>query len=68
VNDDASGAKWFKSSHSEGGANCVEVAWLGEGSAGIRDSKNPHGPALTFTPNEWDAFVASARSGAFNRA
>jgi hypothetical protein len=68
VNDNLSGAKWFKSSRSANSANCVEVAWLERDRVGIRDSKNPHGPALTFTPNEWDAFVADTRSGAFNHS
>jgi hypothetical protein len=67
VNDNVSGTQWFKSSHSEGSANCVEVAWLDGGSVGVRDSKNPHGPALSFAPDEWDAFVAGTQSGAFNR-
>jgi hypothetical protein len=34
---------WRKSSFSGTETNCVEVAW----SAGIRDSKNPHGGHLT---------------------
>ncbi|MFF3571072.1 DUF397 domain-containing protein [Nocardia jiangxiensis] len=67
MNDDLSTAKWFKSSHSETSANCVEVAWLGEGTVGVRDSKNPNGPALTFTPSEWDAFVAGTKTDDFNR-
>ncbi len=67
MNDDLSGAKWFKSTRSESGANCVEVAWLERGTVGVRDSKNPNGPALTFTPSEWDAFIAATHTGDFNR-
>ncbi|WP_067677383.1 DUF397 domain-containing protein [Nocardia miyunensis] len=67
MNDDRSGAKWFKSSRSATSANCVEVAWLERGTVGVRDSKNPNGPALTFTPGEWDAFVVAAQDGDFNR-
>jgi Domain of unknown function (DUF397) len=33
----------------------------------VRDSKNPDGPALTFTPDEWAAFVAGAKNGEFDR-
>lgn len=54
---------WRKSSHSDNGGNCVE---LGRGLAGVapvRDSKDPSGPALAFTPDAWSAFVASVRSG-----
>lgn len=32
----------------------------------VRDSKNPNGPALLFTPDEWHAFVAGARNGEFD--
>ncbi|WP_442943994.1 DUF397 domain-containing protein [Nocardia sp. NBC_00508] len=34
---------------------------------GIRDSKNPTGSALIFTPRAWDAFTAGVTSGEFNR-
>ncbi|GAB2548373.1 DUF397 domain-containing protein [Nocardia heshunensis] len=49
---------WFKSSYSSGGQDCVEVAHLGGGRVGVRDSKNPTGPALSFAPGEWDVFIA----------
>ncbi|MFC9995734.1 DUF397 domain-containing protein [Nocardia sp. NPDC127526] len=68
MNVDLSGAQWFKSSHSSGGSECVEVAYLDGGAVGVRDSKNPTGPALVFTPGEWRAFVAGARDGEFDRA
>jgi hypothetical protein len=35
---------------------------------GIRDSKNPQGPVLRFTPGEWDAFLAGALAGEFDQA
>ena len=60
---------WIKSSFSNGngGNNCVEVA-LSEGGSRVRDSKDPSGPALSFTAAEWDAFVAGVRSGEFDRS
>ncbi|MGQ4600840.1 DUF397 domain-containing protein [Nocardia sp. R6R-6] len=67
MNVDLTGARWFKSSRSESGSQCVEVAFLDAGVIGVRDSKNPTGPALVFTPGEWDAFTASLVDGAFNR-
>ncbi|MFE7797046.1 DUF397 domain-containing protein [Nocardia sp. NPDC057440] len=67
MNVDLSGAVWFKSSRSTGSKDCVEVAHLAEGLVGVRDSKNPTGPALVFTPSEWDAFTAGARDGEFDR-
>jgi hypothetical protein len=50
VTVDLSGASWFKSSFSESNGQCVEVAHLDDGTVGTRDSKNPTGPALAFTP------------------
>lgn len=61
------GAQWFKSTHSGGQQECVEVAWLQAGHVGVRDSKNPDGPALVFTPGEWDAFTAGMQDGEFTR-
>jgi hypothetical protein len=44
----------------------VEIAFVGQATA-VRDSKNPNGPALIFTPAEWDAFVGGAKDGEFDR-
>nr|WP_324194085.1 DUF397 domain-containing protein [Nocardia blacklockiae] len=62
---DLDDARWFKSSRSAGGQECVEVAFADD-VVGVRDSKNPTGPALVFTPAEWDAFTAGVRNGEFN--
>ncbi|BDT93506.1 transcriptional regulator [Nocardia sputorum] len=64
---DLSGARWFKSSRSSGGKECVEVAFLDGGQVGVRDSKNPTGPALVFTPGDWDAFTGGVNGGEFKR-
>ncbi|MGW0004175.1 DUF397 domain-containing protein [Nocardia grenadensis] len=61
-------ARWFKSSRSSGTKECVEAAHLSGGLVGVRDSKNPTGPALIFTPGEWDAFLAGTKSGEFDRS
>lgn len=59
------GARWRKSSRSSGnGGNCVEVADNLPGVVGVRDSKDPAGPALTFTPMAWRAFVTRVGSRA----
>ncbi|MEU4771010.1 DUF397 domain-containing protein [Micromonospora sp. NPDC023644] len=57
--DDLTSAQWRKStrSSSNGGA-CVEVADNLPGVVAVRDSKDPAGPALTFSPVAWRAFVA----------
>ncbi|NUW37575.1 DUF397 domain-containing protein [Nonomuraea sp. SMC257] len=60
-------AMWRKSTRSgPDGGNCVEVAELSGGRRGVRDSKNPTGPALIFTSSEWDAFIDGAKNGEFD--
>ncbi|WP_027644734.1 DUF397 domain-containing protein [Salinispora oceanensis] len=52
-------ARWKKSTRSgASGGNCVEVADNLPGVVGVRDSKDPSGPALAFGPTAWRAFVA----------
>ena len=54
-----SDAIWRKSSRSgNNGGACVEVADNVSGVVGVRDSKDPTGPALTFAPDAWRTFVA----------
>jgi hypothetical protein len=62
---DLTSAEWRKSSYSTNGGNCVEVALNLPGIVAVRDSKNPDGPALIFTPDEWRAFLSGARAGEF---
>jgi len=62
-------AVWRKSSYSgDNGGDCVEVARNLPGVVAVRDSKDPHGPALAFTPAEWAAFAAGVRAGEFDLA
>ncbi|WP_067698379.1 DUF397 domain-containing protein [Nocardia jejuensis] len=68
MNVDPSRERWFKSSHSSGGQDCVEVAFFESGGVGVRDSKNPGGGALVFTPSEWDTFTAGVVSEEFDRS
>jgi hypothetical protein len=56
---------WRKSSHSGGnGGDCVEVAAALPAAIAVRDSKDPDGPRLIFTPAAWAAFTAAIRAGA----
>ncbi|MEU8331054.1 DUF397 domain-containing protein [Micromonospora sp. NPDC048839] len=58
---DLSGARWRKSTRSgSNGGECVEVADNLSGIVAVRDSKDPHGPALTFTTAAWATFVRAA--------
>ncbi len=64
---DLTDARWRKSSHSgNNGGNCVEVARDLPGVVALRDSKDPDGPVLFFTPDEWRAFAAGVRAGEFD--
>jgi hypothetical protein len=55
---DLSCARWTKAARSNTtGDNCVEVALNIQGIVGVRDSKDPAGPALVFTPDEWREFT-----------
>jgi hypothetical protein len=51
---------WRKSSRSNFNGNCVEVG-AGGARVGVRDSTDPAGPALSFPPGVWDAFLGSLR-------
>ncbi len=61
---DFSDALWRKSSHSNGQANCVETAAIGQDSrlVAVRDSKAPDGAALIFAPSAWRRFAASVKA------
>jgi hypothetical protein len=60
-------AVWVKSSLSFSNGNCVEVAELPGDSVGVRNSRDPEGPVLKFTQDEWDAFLGGAQLGEFDR-
>ncbi|MEU1836561.1 DUF397 domain-containing protein [Micromonospora chersina] len=54
--------RWRTSSRStDSGGNCVEVADNLPGVVLVRDSKDPSGPTLAFTPDAWRSLVTSLR-------
>ncbi|MER0246532.1 DUF397 domain-containing protein [Streptomyces sp. HSW2009] len=60
---------WVKSSYSGGdGGECIEWApnhAAVTGAVPVRDSKDPHGPALHFDTAAWTAFVTDVKAGNF---
>ncbi|MER5354460.1 DUF397 domain-containing protein [Kitasatospora sp. NPDC002551] len=62
---DLSTAAWFKSSYSNNGGTCVEVAPDFPGIVPVRDSKDPAGPALVFPTDAWRAFLSAVQAGEF---
>ena len=63
---DLSRAVWRKASYSNGnGGDCVEVAGHDGECWAVRDSKDPNGPVLMCSQQEWAAFTAGVRAGEF---
>jgi hypothetical protein len=57
---------WQKSLLSNPSGNCVEMAALPSGGFAVRNSRDPHGPALVYTRDEMVAFILGARQGDFD--
>ncbi|MFB7558395.1 DUF397 domain-containing protein [Streptomyces brevispora] len=59
---------WFKSSYSDNGGTCVEVAAnlvAARGIVPVRDSKSPAGPVLDVATGSFASFVAGVKAGEF---
>jgi hypothetical protein len=54
--------RWRRPARSGSNGNCVEIAATGTVIA-VRDSRDPHGPQLAFTPDRWKAFTATVQTG-----
>ncbi|MFJ6212125.1 DUF397 domain-containing protein [Streptomyces sp. NPDC092296] len=60
--------RWFTSSYSDNGGNCVEVAAnliATSGVVPVRDSKDPNGPVLNFPTPSFASFITSIKAGEF---
>jgi hypothetical protein len=60
------GIQWHKSTLSNPDGSCVEIAMLDEQAIAVRNSRDPHGPALVYTPAEIIAFLNGAKRGEFD--
>ncbi|ASY33319.1 MULTISPECIES: DUF397 domain-containing protein [Streptomyces] len=61
--------RWFKSSYSNNGGSCVEVATNlvpAHGIVPVRDSKNPGGPSLALHTSAFAGFVSGVKRGDFD--
>ncbi|MFD8082840.1 DUF397 domain-containing protein [Kitasatospora sp. NPDC059722] len=66
MHPDLSSVHWRKSTYSGGGGECIEVAPGFTGVMPVRDSKDPEGPALIFSPAAWQSFITAIRTGEFD--
>ena len=57
----SSRAAWRKSSYSGANGNCVEVARHVPDVVAVRDSKDPDGPELAFSLQQWRAFTRTVK-------
>lgn len=64
-NPDLSRAVWRVSSYTGGNGDCTEVAKL-PGLVAVRDSKDPYGPTLAFSPQEMRVFLEEVKAGRYN--
>jgi Domain of unknown function (DUF397) len=68
---DLDGVSWRKSARSNSSGNCVQFARLdtrpgGAGLVGVRDSKDPAGPALVFDSGEVAGFIGALKAGTYD--
>jgi hypothetical protein len=53
--------RWRKSTRTGSNGQCVEVAETQDG-VWVRDSKDPSGPVLAFSPDAWRDFIAHLKA------
>jgi hypothetical protein len=63
--EEVASLSWVKASFSNHNGACIEIASTTDKIA-MRDSKDPGGPILVYTPIEFRAFLEGARNGEFD--
>jgi hypothetical protein len=56
---------WQRSKRSGSIGDCVECSFDAD-EVHLRDSKDPHGPSLTFNHASWRAFISGVKNGEFD--
>ncbi|WUV81443.1 DUF397 domain-containing protein [Streptomyces sp. NBC_01476] len=54
---------WERPWSGTSGGQCVEMKRLADGRVAVRQSTDPAGPALIYTPEEMGAFVTGVKNG-----
>jgi hypothetical protein len=54
---------WHKPWSGGNGGSCVEALKLADGRVALRQSADPDGPALIYTPHEISKFIQGAKAG-----
>jgi hypothetical protein len=65
VNVELLSTEWRKARRSMGNGNCVEISTIGA-EVIVRDSKDPIGPVIVYSPGSWRRFASEARLGRFD--
>jgi hypothetical protein len=64
--DELDELKWRKAKRSKANGNCAEVV-SAAGTVIVRDSKDPHGSVLYYSPDSWRSFIGETKMGYFDR-
>jgi hypothetical protein len=66
VSVDLTGVRWRKSTRSNASGDCVEVAFVPDGSVAVRDTKDRDGGTQLYSRAEWAAFIGGVKAGEFD--
>lgn len=64
INAEPVSTGWRKARRSMGNGNCVEISTTGA-EVIVRDSQDPVGPMIAYSPGSWRTFAREARLGRY---